>query len=299
MFHKKGMVLMANKKTNIDAQFTTFMVKIFRMVPSNAVLVMENRITGTRKQKASGLRLQGPICRGKFVCISSMNIDYKEKNYRTLDGLEVKVDVSVTVHVEDPLKFQFDITDPQQELDVTTQAIIREMVANEKYENLISMKFSLSDPQYAWIVDRYKDFENLSGVHVDALRFQSLELADPETKRQFEAARAQERENAELIARANAEKTASQIRAQGLSEIAEKNMSSIKAFDKMLKKQGYTLSQEQIVSLYQSISAMHSQNPNVKTHAIVGSNGSSLENGAIIFADSNNQSLSSEPQKTK
>lgn len=278
---------MANKQAKIDAQYKNFMVKIFRTVPPKTALVTVNTITGNTAQKASGFRIVAPWKKGKLILLSSFNVDYPAANYRTSDGLEVNVDVSLSVRVEDPIKFEFDINDPKKELEVTTQSIIRDYVATKTYEELRKEHFSLSSPSNSWIVDRYNQFRELSGTKIDSMRFQNLDLANPETKRQFEAARAQERENAEMIAKATAEAQSAQIRAEGKQQVMKANMETIEQFAETLRTKGISPTREQLVELFQTVTVVNSENPNVNTHALVGSKGSSLENSAMILTDGN------------
>jgi len=276
---------MPNKQAKINAEYKNFIVKIFRTVPPKTALVTVNTLTGNTAEKASGFRIVPPWKKGKLVLLSSFNVDYPAANYRTADGLEVNVDVSLSVRVEDPIKFEFDINDPKKELEVTTQAIIRDYIATKTYEELRTEHFSLSSPSNSWIVDRYNKFKELSGTKIDSMRFQNLDLANPETKRQFEAARAQERENAEMIAKATAEAKAAQIRAEGKQQVMKANMETIEQFAEALRKKRCTPTREQLVDLFQTVTVVNSENPNVNTHALVGSKGSSLENSAMILTD--------------
>ena len=116
--------------------YQKYKVMFFRSVPQNNVLICRNRLTGDIIKKGKGLRMIFPWWESKFMSIASKNIDYPPMSYRTKDGLEVKVDMALSVKIEKPLTYEVSSQNPLQELGIVIKELMRSYVASKTVADL-------------------------------------------------------------------------------------------------------------------------------------------------------------------
>lgn len=295
--------MFGNKDEKNFNPYAKYSVKVFRQIPPKTVLVSESKFNGkTVKVKGAGFSINAPWMQGKLISLASYTIDYKERNYRTKDDLEVKIDSALTYHVENAKDFEYNVSDFSKEMEVLTQEILRDYVASKTYDELQKHPFNLDDPNNHWLLERYIQFEKKAGVKIEKLSFQNVKLANEETIRQFEAARAQEQENIENIRKSEADALAIRNRSKAQNEAeADRIIKTAKAMKQAnqlnadlmitirerLQKLNLTPEEEKkYLEDIQKLIAINSQGPNTKTHVLLNGQNSSLENAAAMFVDS-------------
>src|SRR5690625_552870 len=101
--------------------FKEYKIKIFRAVPPNVALICKNIFTGKPFVKNSGLAILAPWVESKYVSLAQNTRDYPKIKYKTLDGIEVNVDIAITFAIVDPIKYEFNNNDIFQQLGIITQ----------------------------------------------------------------------------------------------------------------------------------------------------------------------------------
>lgn len=187
--------------------YKNYKVKVFRMVPKNAKLICQNIFTGKTKVKESGFRLILPWNRSKLVNITKTVIDYPKERYLTKDKIYVEIDPALTVRISDPEIFEFENTNPIQELGVLVKDVIRSFIASKDSSELIKNNYSVEvkDPQKL-----FGNFERRTGLHIGHLFFKNVELPK-ELVDDYEKAKTQELENARAIKEAEGKKKQAEI----------------------------------------------------------------------------------------
>ena len=219
--------------------FTNYEVKLFRMVPENAKLVCQNRITGKVIVKNKGFHFILPWYRSKLVNITKTTIDYPKEKYLTRDGIYVEVDPAMTVRIVDPVKYEFKNVNPLQELGVLTKDVIRSFIAGKDAKELIGTNFSIEKKDPSRL---FADFEERTGLHISHLFFKNVELPK-ELVDDYEKAKTQELENKRAIAEAKSKKEQAEINAQAerikADAEAYREKVRLQATIEVLKEKGY------------------------------------------------------------
>lgn len=131
-----------------DEDYKGFKFKLFRVVPENVAVIRKGWITGRITVKGSGLRFF-PWFDTKLISVASKNIDFPPEEFKTNDGIMVKIDIAATIKVVDPYKFETKGLNPLQELAVVTKSVIRNFVESLDAKDLT------------------KDINNLDNIYQD------------------------------------------------------------------------------------------------------------------------------------
>ena len=190
--------------------YKNYKVKIFRMAPKNAKLICQNILTGKVVVKNSGFRFILPWYRSKLVNITKTVIDYPIEKYLTREGIYVEIDPALTVRIVDPIKFEYENTNPIQELGILVKDVIRSFVEGKYTNELIGLNYSLEQKDPGRL---FEAFEERTGLHISHLFFKNVKLPK-ELVDDYEKAKAQELENKRAIAEANSKKEQARINAE-------------------------------------------------------------------------------------
>ena len=181
-----------------SSAYTNYKVRLFSIVPPNAVLVTHNIFTGKVKVKERGLRFNFPWIRSKLVITSTVAIDYPKRKYVTSDNVYIDVDPALTVKVIDASKYEFNSTNPLEELGTKIEDVMRIFIANKSVKDMIGKKYNLVEIDSQGLL---ADFALRNGLQVTNLYFKSTDL--PKTLvDDFEAATQQRLANERAIERA-------------------------------------------------------------------------------------------------
>lgn len=219
--------------------YETYKVQVFRTVPKNAKLICQNILTGRVTVKERGFRFVLPWYRSKLVNITKKVIDYPKEKYLTKDGIYVEIDPALTVRISDPIKFEFENSNPIQELGVLVKDIIRSFIVSKNSSELIGTNYSVQEKDSAGLFDK---FELRTGLHISHLFFKNIELPK-ELVDDYEKAKAQELENKRAIAEANSKKEQARINSEAKKIAADaeayRQAVILKETISLLKQNGY------------------------------------------------------------
>lgn len=186
-----------------------FKVKIFRSVPENTVLLCKNRITGRYYSLNNGFKIVAPWVESKFVSLAAKTIDYPKEVYKASDGIEVTVDLAVTIKIVDAIKYEKESQTPLTQLGIVLKDLMRSFVAQKETDDLYMTEVRTNniDPN-----KQLEEFEEKYGIKVDSLNIKNIELPrsivdDYEKKKEAEKKREIakiEAEEQEIRANANA-----------------------------------------------------------------------------------------------
>lgn len=210
--------------------YTKYSVSLFKTVPKNTVLVCKNKFTGSVTKKGTGLRFNLPWVASKFVSTATKTIDYPKEVYKTQDGIEVTIDLALTVKVVYPVVYETGSQNPLQELGILAKDLMRTYVASMNAEDLYKTTFNLTAIDKK---DRFKNLAKSTGVEVKRVYVKNIELPQS-MKDDFEKQVAAEKEH--KIAKVKADTAMIEAQTQ-----ADKLDVQIKAFIK----NGFT--KEQII----------------------------------------------------
>lgn len=236
---------------NNSELYKNYKVKVFRMVPKNAVLICQNIFTGIVTVKESGLRFILPWYRSKLVNISKTVIDYPKERYLTADNIYVEIDPALTVRITNPIKFEFKNNNPIQELGILTKDVIRSFIASKKTSELIGVNYSIEqkDPQGLFI-----QFEKRTGLHISHLFFKTVN-PPKELEDDYEKAKTQELENKRAVAEATSKKEQTRINSEAKKIAADaeayRQAAILREKIRVLRESGY--SDETISEVIQTI----------------------------------------------
>lgn len=199
--------------------FSSYKIRVFKAVPPNMALICQNIFTGKPFVKTSGLVILGPWVKSKMVSLADNTIDYPKEKYKTQDGIELTIDLAITFSVNDPVKYEFNNNDPMQELKIKTQDMLRQYVALRPVDDMTNGRHTLNefDPNRDYV-----SFAVENGIEIKNIYFKNVELPQS-MKDDYEKQKAQERENARLVAEAEAKKQIAIYEADARLEVAEKD----------------------------------------------------------------------------
>ena len=201
--------------------FKEYKIKVFRAVPPNVALICKNIFTGRPFVKNSGLVILAPWIESKFVSLAENTRDYPKVKYKTLDGIEVTVDVAITFAVVDPIKYEFNNNDIFQQLGIITQDMLREFIASKNADELIAGRHNISSFD---TMNEYDSFGNNNGIRISNVYFKSINLPQSMID-DYEKKKSQEMENKRLLDEAQARRERALIDAETqeiLGEVANK-----------------------------------------------------------------------------
>lgn len=191
-------------------EYSTYIVKWFRAVPQNAKLICRNRFTGKVTVKNSGFRFLMPWVKSKLISTADRTIDYPKEKYKSIDGIELDIDVAVVISITDPVKYELNNIDPTKELGVMTRDILRVYTAKKREDQLVGVRHTLNDLDAN---SAYAAFEQKYGIKVKNIYFKSIEIPQS-LKDDYEKNLAQQRENERAKAELNARRERAQIEAE-------------------------------------------------------------------------------------
>lgn len=197
---------------NNKEEYQNYKVRIFTSVPENTVLLCKNKITGRYYTLGSGFKIVAPWVETKFVSLATKPIDYPKEVYKTSDGIEVTVDLAISVKITDAVKFERDSQAPLTELGVVAKDLMRIYIAQKEADEIYTTRVTKSnlDPE-----NRLAEFEEKTGLKVEKIYLKNIELPrsivdDYEKKKEAEKKRdiaKIEAEEQEIRANANAKVT--------------------------------------------------------------------------------------------
>ena len=190
--------------------YNEYKIRVFRMVPKNAKLICQNIFTGALSVKENGFRFILPWRRSKLVNTTKTVIDYPQEKYLTREGIYVEIDPALTVRIVDPIKFEYENTDPIQELKILVKDVIRSFVESKLANELIGRNYSIEEKDPG---ELFKSFEERTGLHISHLFFKNITLPKNLVD-DYEKAKAQELENRRAIAEAESKKRQAEINAE-------------------------------------------------------------------------------------
>ncbi len=254
-----------------DEDYKGFKFKLFRVVPENVAVIRKGWITGRITVKGSGLRFF-PWFDTKLISVASKNIDFPPEEFKTKDGIMVKIDIAATIKVVDPYKFETKGLNPLQELAVVTKSVIRNFVESLDAKDLTK---DINNLDNIYQDRRFIKFEQKYGVRITDIQFENIELPDS-LKADYEKTLMQENENKRRIAEAEANKKiadleAEKIKIKGAAEAqarAQLQNIPLEQLFSLLEKSGMT--NEQINSFINGY--IYANSPNGKVVNIVGNN---------------------------
>lgn len=174
-----------------DFDYEEFTTSLFRVVPENHCLLCVNKLTGRPFVKEQGFHTLMPWIESKLVSKANTPVDYPKDTYKTSNGLELEIDVAITISIVDPIKYEYNSTDPLEELGIITRDILRVFIASKEDNELIRGKHSIDDFDAADVYDRFKE---KYGVEVKEVYFKNIDIPQS-LKDDFEKRIVQEREN--------------------------------------------------------------------------------------------------------
>lgn len=201
--------------------FKEYKIKIFRAVPPNVALICKNIFTGKPFVKNSGLAILAPWVESKYVSLAQNTKDYPKIKYKTLDGIEVNVDIAITFAIVDPIKYEFNNNDIFQQLGIITQDMLREFIASKNIDELIGGKHNMSSFD---TTNEYVSFGDSNGIRISNVYFKSINLPQSMID-DYEKKKSQEMENKRLLEEAQARRERALIDAETqkiLGEVANK-----------------------------------------------------------------------------
>lgn len=201
--------------------FKEYKIKIFRAVPPNVALICKNIFTGKPFVKNSGLAILAPWVESKYVSLAQNTRDYPKIKYKTLDGIEVNVDIAITFAIVDPIKYEFNNNDIFQQLGIITQDMLREFIASKNIDELIGGKHNMSSFD---TTNEYVSFGDSNGIRISNVYFKSINLPQSMID-DYEKKKSQEMENKRLLEEAQARRERALIDAETqkiLGEVANK-----------------------------------------------------------------------------
>lgn len=197
--------------------YKSYNVKLFRMIPKNAKLICQNVLTGKVTVKNSGFRFVLPWYRSKLVNVTKTVIDYPAEKYLTNEGIYVEIDPALTVRIADPYKFEYENTNPIQELGILVKDVIRSFVESKSAQELIGRNYSIDEKDPG---NLFNAFEARTGLHVSHLSFKNIKLPQALVD-DYEKAKTQELENKRAIAEAKSKREQAEINAEAQKISAE------------------------------------------------------------------------------
>ncbi len=219
--------------------YKSYNVKLFRMIPKNAKLICQNVLSGKVIVKNSGFRFVLPWYRSKLVNVTKTVIDYPAEKYLTNEGIYVEIDPALTVRIADPYKFEYENTNPIQELGILVKDVIRSFVESKCAQELIGRNYSIDEKDPG---NLFNAFEDRTGLHVSHLSFKNIKLPQALVD-DYEKAKTQELENKRAIAEANSKKEQAVINAEAQKISAEaeayRQNTILKATITVLAENGY------------------------------------------------------------
>ena len=179
-------------------------------------LICQNIFTAKPFVKTSGLVVVGFWVKSKMVSLADNTIDYPKEKYKTKDDIELTIDLAITFSVNDPVKYEFNNNDPMQELKIKTQDMLRQYVALRTVDEMTNGRHTLND------FDPNRDYVSFAvenGIEIKNIYFKNVELPQS-MKDDYEKQKVQERENARLVAEAEAKKQIAICEAEARLEAA-------------------------------------------------------------------------------
>lgn len=199
--------------------FSQYKIRMFKAVPPNMALICQNIFTGRPFVKTSGLVILMPWVKSKMVSLADNTIDYPKEKYKTVDGIELTIDLAITFSISDPIKYEFNNNDPMQELKIKTQDMLRQYVALRTVDEMTNGRHTLND------FDSNRDYASFAvnnGLEIKNVYFKNVELPQS-MKDDYEKKKVQEMENAKLLAEAQTKKAVSMLEAEARYESAKKD----------------------------------------------------------------------------
>lgn len=128
---------------NIDP-YKVYITKVFRVIPQNAVLLTRNKFNGNWiKVKTGGFALISPFSESKLVSLAVRNFDYEKQEFEDRNGLDLTVDLAVTVKIVDPIRYEYKNKNVEAELKQLIDSLMRSLIKKCIYEELSAARIEL------------------------------------------------------------------------------------------------------------------------------------------------------------
>lgn len=151
-------------------EYSTYITKLYRTIPKNTALIIRNKYNGSDvKVKTGGFAVVAPWSESKLVSLAVKNFDYDKQKLEDNDGMDVIIDLAISVKVVDPIKYEYYHNNIDEELKQLITSSMRVLINKNVYSNLKSNRFNISN--YTCFGDKYyKDIhKNDEGKEVGTL----------------------------------------------------------------------------------------------------------------------------------
>lgn len=144
---------MNNKNINVN-EYSTYITKLYRTIPKNSALIIRSKYNGKDVQvKTGGFALVAPWKESKLVSLAVKNFDYNKQKIEDHDGMDVIIDLAISVKVVDPIKYEYYHSNIDEELKQLITSSMRILINKNVYSNLKSKRFNISN--YTCIGNKY------------------------------------------------------------------------------------------------------------------------------------------------
>lgn len=135
-------------ESNINS-YEVYTTKLYRTIPKNSVLIVRNKFNGKDVEvKEGGFAIIAPWKESKFVSLAVRNFDYPQQKFEDSLGQDVLIDLSVSVKIVDPIKYEYNNENIEQELEQLISSSVRILINKSQYEQLKSKRFNVSEYMY-------------------------------------------------------------------------------------------------------------------------------------------------------
>lgn len=155
---------------NTIAEYNVYVTRLFRIIPKNCVIITKNRFNGSKvsviEPKKRGFHFFLPWTKSKLVSLAVRNFDYPETHFEDSQGIEVVVDLVVTVRISDPIKYEYNNTNVEGELKQLIESQTRILISKCPFEKLKSSSFNVSNyrmNRYTGACYRSNSFDSVTG----------------------------------------------------------------------------------------------------------------------------------------
>lgn len=205
-----------NKENKVNENGFGYSSKKVWSVPPKCVLVCKNKITGHTYSKGKGLQINLPFVRAKLIDVTSRTDgigDNDKVTNKCLDGFEVTVNPAITTCIVDAVKYEFNSKNPETELRVKLQQVLRKLIANRTYEDLNGLSVNLGDSSYQFLRNEFMDIEVNYGLKLEKIYIQDVEQSKS-MKDDYEKKVMQEKENERKLLEAENKKKVAELEAE-------------------------------------------------------------------------------------
>jgi len=155
--------------------YADYKTMIFKSIPENAVLLVQNKINGRVNVKKSGLSINPPWYRGKLIYTMNLIYNLGECTFKTSDGIYLKTKPLLIINIIDAKKYEIDNINPLDKLDTLSRSILKTFFACNDSNTIINNFNTLE------MIDQNKLFKTLAfdtGINVNNIYLGNILLPD-------------------------------------------------------------------------------------------------------------------------